>query len=67
MLLLFVRLYGASRVRAATRQGQQRTGTHPRILLIRPDFLGDLILTTPVLYAVKTAVPDAHITMMVGP
>lgn len=66
-LLFFVRLYGASRVRAVTRQVQQFAGKQPRILLIRPDFLGDLILTTPVLNALKTAVPDAHITMMVGP
>jgi ADP-heptose:LPS heptosyltransferase len=67
VLLLFVHLYGASKVRAATRQVQQFAGTQPRILLVRPDYLGDLILTTPVLNALKTAAPDAHITMMVGP
>lgn len=39
----------------------------PRILLIRPDHLGDLILTTPVLHALKTHLPEATITMMVGP
>ena len=38
-----------------------------RILLIRPDHLGDLVLTTPVLDALRRHVPDAHITMMVGP
>ncbi len=38
----------------------------PRVLLIRPDHLGDLVLTTPVLNALKTHAPDAHITMMVG-
>jgi len=38
----------------------------PRVLLIRPDHLGDLVLTTPVLDALKTHAPDAHITMMVG-
>ena len=37
------------------------------MLLIRPDHLGDLVLTTPVLDALKTHAPDAHITMMVGP
>src|SRR5260370_4002780 len=38
-----------------------------RILLIRPDHLGDLLLTTPVLHALRTRTPDAHISMMVGP
>ncbi len=38
-----------------------------RVLLIRPDHLGDLVLTTPVLDALKGQAPDAHITMMVGP
>ena len=67
ILLLLVRLYGAAGARAAARQVRQSTATKPRILLIRPDYLGDLVLTTPVLQALKTAVPDAHITMMVGP
>jgi len=66
-LLLLVRLYGAIGARRARRLAQQPTGGHPRILLIRPDYLGDLVLTTPVLSALKTAVPDAHLTMMVGP
>ncbi len=39
----------------------------PRVLLIRPDHLGDLVMTTPVLAAIKTHVPNAHVTMMVGP
>jgi ADP-heptose:LPS heptosyltransferase len=34
---------------------------------MRPDHLGDMILTTPVLNALKRSVPGAHITMMVGP
>ncbi len=41
--------------------------TRPRVLLIRPDHLGDLVLTTPVLDALRKHIPDAHITMMVGP
>ena len=41
--------------------------TAPRILLLRPDHLGDLVLTTPVLDALRAYTPNAHITMMVGP
>jgi len=51
---------------AARHAGLPLPGT-ARILLIRPDHLGDLLLTTPVLHALKTRVPDASITMMVGP
>src|SRR5579859_5876613 len=36
----------------------------PRILLVRPDHLGDMLLVTPILQALKERVPNAHITMM---
>ncbi len=45
----------------------QRTRHAPEILLVRPDHLGDLILVTPILNALRTRVPNARITMMVGP
>ncbi len=64
-ILTFVRLYGASRARAATRKKMQ--DQTPRILLVRPDHLGDLILVTPILQAIRTHIPNAQITMMVGP
>jgi ADP-heptose:LPS heptosyltransferase len=68
LILLFVRLYGMPAVRAAARRAQSTTVTaSPRILLIRPDHLGDLVLTTPVLHALRQQLPDAHITMGVGP
>lgn len=67
MLLLLVRLYGIAGARRAGRLAHQPVGIHPRILLIRPDYLGDLLLTTPVLHALRTVAPGAHITMMVGP
>lgn len=52
---------------AAPRQTHSpRLGTS-HILLIRPDHLGDLLLTTPVLHALKTRAPGARITMMAGP
>lgn len=38
-----------------------------KILLSRTDRLGDLILTTPAIKAVRSAYPDAHIAMIVRP
>jgi ADP-heptose:LPS heptosyltransferase len=37
-----------------------------KILLFRPDHMGDLLLTTPVLYALRKANPDAHLSILVG-
>ena len=37
-----------------------------RILLIRLSSLGDIVLTTPVIRAVRSQFPDAHIAMLVG-
>ncbi|GCF07091.1 glycosyltransferase family 9 protein [Dictyobacter arantiisoli] len=65
-ILSFVHLYGAAQAkRASQKQGQLSHA--PRILLVRPDHLGDLILVTPILQALKEAMPEARITMMVGP
>lgn len=66
LLLLFVRIIGFPRAKIASVRISGFTPS-PRILLIRPDHLGDLVLTTPVLNALRTSIPDAHITMMVGP
>ena len=38
-----------------------------RILVIRPDHLGDLLFTTPALRILRQRYPDAHITALVGP
>lgn len=38
-----------------------------RVLYIKPDHLGDLLLATPVLAALRQAMPDAQITALVGP
>jgi ADP-heptose:LPS heptosyltransferase len=65
-ILTFVRLYGASRARAATKKAQGPYQA-PRILLVRPDHLGDMILVTPILQAIRASIPNAQITMMIGP
>jgi len=38
-----------------------------RIVLVRTDRLGDVVLTTPAISAVRSAYPDAHIAMIVRP
>ncbi len=65
VMLLLVRLYGFIGLQKAAKS-QKPLADAPRILLIRPDHLGDMVLTTPVLDALKTQLPQAHITMMVG-
>jgi ADP-heptose:LPS heptosyltransferase len=65
LILLFVRLTGWPRARKAARVPSVISG-RPRVLLLRPDHLGDLILTTPVLQALRDAAPEAEITLMVG-
>jgi ADP-heptose:LPS heptosyltransferase len=64
LILLFVRLYGLPAARRARSAGLPGA---PRILLIRPDHLGDVLLTTPVLSALRQQLPGAHISMATGP
>ncbi len=67
-LLLLVRILGAlSAWQASRRSVPSPKLLSPRILLIRPDHLGDLVLTTPVLNALRERLPEAQITMMTGP
>ncbi|MCS6880545.1 MAG: glycosyltransferase family 9 protein [Oscillochloridaceae bacterium] len=42
-------------------------GPPRRVLVIKPDHLGDLLLATPALQALRAALPDAHISALVGP
>ncbi len=44
-----------------------RKHTQNRVLLIRPDHLGDLLLTTPALHWLRQTIPDLQIHMLVGP
>ena len=67
LILLLVRLLGAPGTRSAAKSINKTFSTNPRMLLLRPDHLGDLVLTTPIFDALKQNAPDAHITMMVGP
>ena len=67
IVLLLVRILGAPGAVVAARRSRADRPQEPRILLIRPDHLGDLVLTTPVLLALRQYAPHAHITMMVGP
>ncbi len=66
IILLVIRLLGAPGTRRAA-QSANKTLATPRILLVRPDHLGDLLMTTPVFHALKQQAPNAHISMMVGP
>jgi ADP-heptose:LPS heptosyltransferase len=48
--------------------GKPRAGRAPeRVLLIRPDHLGDVLLLTPALHALRAALPTAHLTLLLGP
>src|SRR4051812_40002943 len=38
-----------------------------RILAVRLDNLGDVLLTTPAIHAIKAALPDAQITLLASP
>lgn len=39
----------------------------PRILLIRPDHIGDLLFATPALRLLRRAYPGAHLAALIGP
>jgi ADP-heptose:LPS heptosyltransferase len=42
--------------------------TNPRrLLVVKPDHMGDVLLATPALHALRQALPDASITLAVGP
>jgi heptosyltransferase-2/heptosyltransferase-3 len=37
------------------------------VLIIKPDHLGDLLMLTPALAELRTALPDAHVALLAGP
>lgn len=62
----------ASRLRLLRLWGRryaQPPGVTPprRILVIRPDHLGDLLFATPALRLLRASLPEAHIAALVGP
>ncbi|GAC1372852.1 MAG: glycosyltransferase family 9 protein [Ktedonobacteraceae bacterium] len=65
IILTLIRIVGALQLTRAAQSPQP--GRTLRILLLRPDHLGDLLLTTPILQALRSNAPEAHITMLVGP
>jgi heptosyltransferase-2/heptosyltransferase-3 len=38
-----------------------------RVLVVRPDHIGDVLLCAPALRRLRAALPDAHVTLLVGP
>ncbi|GAC1431112.1 MAG: glycosyltransferase family 9 protein [Chloroflexota bacterium] len=44
-----------------------RERRHPRVLVMRPDHLGDVLLITPALGLLRRQVPGAEITCLIGP
>ena len=46
---------------------QQKPDTKQRVLLVRPDHLGDVLLTTPAIHALRAAIPNTEIHALVGP
>jgi len=62
-----LRLFGLQTIggRLAHRSPAQRQTK--KILLIRPDHLGDLLFLTPALRRLRQSLPDAHLSLLVGP
>jgi ADP-heptose:LPS heptosyltransferase len=67
LMLAFVRIVGLPGAIQAARRARKPVSDKPRILLVRPDHLGDMVLTTPVFQALNATLPNAQITLMVGP
>jgi heptosyltransferase-2/heptosyltransferase-3 len=62
----------AARLRLLHLWGRRYPKTTPaappqRILVIRPDHLGDLLFATPALHLLRASLPHAHIAALVGP
>jgi lipopolysaccharide heptosyltransferase II len=64
--LALLRLFGAlsAPLRRAVPSGLP---ANPRLLLIRPDHVGDLLFATPAIRALRQALPAAHLVCLVGP
>ncbi|HCI81963.1 MAG TPA: hypothetical protein DHW02_19990 [Ktedonobacter sp.] len=63
---LAILLVGSARAYIASRRNKRTIQHRPRILLIHPGHMGAMVMVTPILHALKTHAPDAHITMLIG-
>lgn len=61
------RIRSAALALAAELPIPQARKTTDRILLLRPDHLGDVLLTTPAIHALRRAHPQAELHALVGP
>ncbi|NTU81977.1 MAG: glycosyltransferase family 9 protein [Chloroflexales bacterium] len=64
MKLTLLRLLAAVAGRLTRRAAP---GTAARVLVIKPDHLGDLLLATPALSALRHALPESQVAGLVGP
>lgn len=55
----------AQLVRPLVRPQKVQDGS-PKVLLIRPDHIGDVLFTTPSLHLLRASLPEARITYLVG-
>jgi heptosyltransferase III len=44
-----------------------RAGSPRRVLLLRPDHIGDVLLTAPAVTLLRTSLPEARLTYLIGP
>jgi lipopolysaccharide heptosyltransferase II len=64
---LVLRAFAFASAPIAARAPSARSGTRQRILLTRPDHIGDVLFATPAIRALRSSLPDAHLVCMVGP
>lgn len=60
-------LRGVGRLLGTRQAAPPAAGRQPRILLIRPDHLGDLLFVAPALDRLRAALPDAWLGVAAGP
>ena len=58
---------GAALKLTSSGRGEVEQAISPRVLLIRPDHLGDVLMSSPSVEVLRKALPHAHLAMMVGP
>lgn len=61
------RAEGGRRSLRGTRPAPQRSRAGARVLLCRPDHLGDVLLALPAVALLRAALPDAHLTFAAAP